>query len=329
MLVACDDATPKAYANALNGFRVDGRRWYGRPPMRSIAWCAIAAVGIAAALACGPSTVEPEGTDASPTGEGTAGLTTSASTTSGIADTTESTPDVASPNPGPPALECENPEFRCSTPISPTNSHGGLGYIDARGCLRPRCDWTDDCGDDEVCIMGEAFGECVASVSGCDEVDGICSCLAGGVCNSAYCAAVAELPFELVDLVEGPSGHVRWVGGCSPRGVPTTTLTFGLDEPSCTSLSSGRSLDIAFPGTVPDHRDIMDERVFGEHIDFPWVESSFDANGNGISDDGPIAGGVIRLFGTNSGRYELVHGGLLVYGQFSEMTACPLQTPCE
>ena len=176
--------------------------------------------------------------------------------------------------------------------------------------------------------MGEAWGECVAAVSGCEEAWGECSCLAGGVCNSAYCAAIDELPFELVDVVDGPVGHVRWVGGCSPDGFPTTTLTFGLDEPSCVSTASGPSLEITFPGEVPDSRNVGDERVFGENIELPQVESWFDANGNGISDDEPISGGVIRLVGPNTGRYELFHGGLLVQGEFSEVTPCPSQPPC-
>lgn len=33
--------------------------------------------------------------------------------------------------------------------------------------------------------------------------------------------------------------------------------------------------------------------------------------------------------GPSTGRYELVHDGRLVHGQFSEMVPCPVQTPCE
>lgn len=286
------------------------------------------ATSLAGTIGCGPSIVDQEQTGASPTTSETTGTTSGTSTMIDAVDTTGSH-DVAELEPEPKTHECENPEFRCSRPISPASSHNGFGYIDARGCLRPPCDWTDECRDDEVCILGEAWGECVAAVSGCDEFDGMCSCIAGGICNAAYCASVAELPFEFIDVVDGPAGHVRWVGGCGPEGHSTTTLTFGLDEPSCTSTSSGPSLDITFPGTVPDHRDVGDERVFGEFVDFPLVESSFDANGNGVSDDGPIAGGFIRLFGTNIGRYELFHDGLLVHGQFSEITPCPLLSPCE
>ncbi|MEM6291318.1 MAG: hypothetical protein AAGA54_08630 [Myxococcota bacterium] len=216
-------------------------------------------------------------------------------------------------------------------PISPVSSHNGLGYVDASGCLRTRCEWTDECGEDEVCILGWAFGECVGAVSSCsDELFGeTCSCIIGAICDAAYCAAIAELPFELSEVTQGPAGYARWVGGCSRDGYPITTLTLGLDEPTCTSQASGPSLEITFPGTLPEFRNQGDQKVFGEEVEAPLVEARFDADGNGLPDDGPVTGGVLRLRGPSTGRYEFVHAGRLVFGQYSEITPCPSSTPCE
>ena len=180
--------------------------------MRSLAFVAFLA---SLAVACGPAVDttsgggEGEATSTSDTPQGTTSTTHDPSNPLPTDSVTSSTPSSSSTAEGPSSSSSstsEPPEYNC--PPNPYSNctvapdcdlyHCGdldRSYLDADGCLRPRCGAEGQCPSGMHCYAPvHCGGECVELDPECSMSQGECQCYGQPQCGTWFCLPEEEWP---------------------------------------------------------------------------------------------------------------------------------------